>query len=206
MSTSPATTRSAGRIARRQSLVEAALAVFSTKGVSAASVDDIVQAAGVAKGTFYLYFATKDDVVDAAAAWMVEGVANQIEALAIAPDRSPVERLLALAAGIGQVGGEQHERDLIELFHRPENRAIHDRISEQAVARLAPIVAAVVADGIEEGLFRPQDPRHAAAYVMACFGSLHEVVSDPSDVQAATDELNTFVLRGLGYEGDLSHD
>ena len=47
-----------------RALLEAAVAVFSAKGVSAASVDDIVRAAGVAKGTFYLYFATKDDAVE----------------------------------------------------------------------------------------------------------------------------------------------
>ena len=37
---------------------------------------------------------------------------------------------------------------------------------------------------------------------MACFGSLHEVVSDPGDVPAAIDELNAFVLGGLGYHGE----
>ena len=52
------------------------------KGVSATSVDDIVSAAGVAKGTFYLYFATKDDVVNAVASSLVESVAQRIEAIA----------------------------------------------------------------------------------------------------------------------------
>ena len=46
---------------RHGDLIAAAMTVFSEKGVSAASVDDIVQSAGVAKGTFYLYFATKDE-------------------------------------------------------------------------------------------------------------------------------------------------
>jgi alkylation response protein AidB-like acyl-CoA dehydrogenase len=36
----------------------------------------------------------------------------------------------------------------------------------------------------------------AAAFVMACFGSLHEVVTDPADVPSATGHLNEFVLRG----------
>ena len=38
---------------------------------------------------------------------------------------------------------------------------------------------------------------------MACFGSLHEVVSDPADVPEAIRELNAFVLRGLGYDGEV---
>lgn len=195
--------RAARREARGKELVDAALAVFSSKGVGATSVDDIVRAAGVAKGTFYLYFSTKDDAVNAVAERMVEGVADRIEALANAPDRSPLERLLAFGAGVREVGGEPHERDLIEVFHRPENRAVHDRMSERAVARLAPATAAIIADGIAQGLFRRQDPGRAAAYVLACFGSLHDVVGGVADVPAATEELNTFVLRGLGYDGQV---
>lgn len=191
------------RDVRRRELVEAAVAVFAAKGVSGASVDDIVRAAGVAKGTFYLYFATKDDAVNAVAAAMVEGVAARVEAAAIDPTRSPVERLLAFGAGVRNVGDEPYERELVEVFHRPENRVLHDRMGERALVQLAPVIAAIIADGIRAGQFRQQDPHAAATYVMACFGSLHEVVSDPADVPEAIDELNGFVLRGLGYDGEL---
>lgn len=199
----PRINRKVGREVRRQELVNATLAVFSAKGVAATSVDDIVRAAGVAKGTFYLYFSAKDDAVNAVAEQMVEGVANRIEAVATAVDRSPVERLVAFGGALREVGGEPYERDLIEVFHRPENRAIHDRMSERAFARLAPTIAAIIADGIELGLFRPVDPRRAAAYSMACFGSLHDVVSEPDEVRAATVELDGFILRGLGYDGEI---
>lgn len=195
------TKRASQRVTRRAELVEAALSVFSTEGVATASVDDIVRAAGVAKGTFYLYFATKDDVVNAVAEQMVEGVADRIEAVAADPSRSPVERLLAFGAAIRQVGDEPHERDLIAVFHRPENRALHDRMGERALGRLAPAVAAIIADGIDRGEFVQQDPARAAAYVMACFGSLHEVVREPADVADAIGELDAFVLRALGLDG-----
>jgi AcrR family transcriptional regulator len=194
---------SSRREVRRRELVEAAVAVFSAKGVAAASVDDIVRAAGVAKGTFYLYFKTKDDAVNAVAAAMVEDVAGRVQAVATDPTRSPVERLLAFGAGISEVGDESYERELIEAFHRPENRVLHDRTGEQALVRLAPVIAAIIADGIQAGLFRPQDPHRAATYAIGCFGSLHEVVSDPAHVQDAVHELNEFVLRGLGYDGEL---
>lgn len=191
----------ARRAVRRGELIEAAASVFARKGVAAASVDDIVRAAGVAKGTFYLYFATKDAAVNAVAEWMVEDVADRIEAVASDPERSPVERLLAFGSAVRQVNDEPHERDLIEVFHRPENRPLHDRMSERALARLSPVIARIIADGIERGQFRRQDPGRAGTYVMACFGSLHDVVSGPDVVPEAIDELNAFVLGALGFEG-----
>ena len=190
-----------GRDIRRRELLEAAVSVFSEKGIASASVDDIVRAAGVAKGTFYLYFATKVDAIDAVAEWMVETVVERIQIVAADDDRSPVERLLAFGASVRQVGDEPYERDLIEVIHRPENRVLHDRTGERALSQLAPVVAAIIASGIEQGLFRQQDPVRAGAWVMACFGSLHEVVSEPGDVPLAIDELNAFVLGGLGYRG-----
>lgn len=202
MITAQGDARNTRRETRRQELIDAAVAVFSARGVSAATVDDIVRAAGVAKGTFYLYFATKDDAVNAVAAAMVEGVANRVEAVATDPTQSPVERLVAIGAAIREVGDQPHERDLIEVFHRPENQVLHDRIGERAIVRLTPAVAAIIGEGMSRGQFRHADPRSVAAFVMACFGSLHEVVTAPGDVPEVIDELNRFVLRGLGYEGE----
>lgn len=50
---------------RRCALVESAGALFVSKGVEATTVDDIAEAAGVAKGTFYHYFRSKSDLLDA---------------------------------------------------------------------------------------------------------------------------------------------
>lgn len=195
--------RRIGREERRQELIGAALKVFASTGVAATSVDDIVRAAGVAKGTFYLYFDTKDDIVTAVAERMIEGVGEQMDAGMADRDLSPVERILAVGRATRQIGGAPHERDLIEAFHRPENRAIHDRLGESARERMKPTMSAIIADGIETGVFRQQDAERAAAFVLACFSIMHDVISGPADVPVAIGELDAFVLRGLGYEGEL---
>jgi AcrR family transcriptional regulator len=184
---------------RKGALVDAAFVVFMDKGVAASSVDDIVEAAGVAKGTFYLYFKTKDDALNAVAERIVDGVAGIVETAAATPGLSPVERLLTLGRSVGQVGKEPHERELIDLFHRPENRAIHDRLTERTLARIVSTVEAIVSDGIAEGQFAQQDPHLAAGFVLATFTSLHDLVGDDVNVEQVATELNAFILRGLGY-------
>jgi AcrR family transcriptional regulator len=196
--------RTRSRAERRQQLLDAAIAVFSSKGLGAASVDDIVREAGLAKGTFYLYFATKDDLVGAVAERLIEGVADAIEAAAASPELSPVERIGALPRSLLRVGGRAYERDIIEIIHRPENRAIHDRMSEQVMVRLRPSVSAIIADGIASGVFQPQDVERAAAFVLGAFSYLHDVVTSPADLPAATTHLHAFVLRGLGHTGALN--
>ena len=47
---------------KRDSLLESAFALFTSKGINKTSISDIVQKSGVAKGTFYLYFKDKYDI------------------------------------------------------------------------------------------------------------------------------------------------
>jgi AcrR family transcriptional regulator len=49
---------------KRDRLLHAALELFLEKGPAATSIDDIVQSAGVAKGTFYLYFKDRNEILD----------------------------------------------------------------------------------------------------------------------------------------------
>jgi AcrR family transcriptional regulator len=155
----------------------------------------------VAKGTFYLYFATKDELITTLAERLIEGVAGTIQATAARPELSPVERIAALTQVLVQVGGQAYERDIVEIIHRPENRAIHDRMSEHVMLRLRPTVAAIIADGIASGAFPPQDAERAAAFVLGAFGYLHDVVTSLADLPAATDHLHAFVVGGLGHAG-----
>jgi hypothetical protein len=106
----------------------------------------------------------------------------------------------SLGDAIRVAGDEAHELELIELIHRPANRAVHDRMSGQVRARLAPLVAKVIADGIEQRAFMPQDPSRAAAFVLGCFRALQGVVTGPDQLPAATAELDAFILRGLGVQ------
>ncbi len=132
---------------------------------------------GVAKGTFYLYFDSKDQIVDAVAARMVDQVGDAVEAAAVAAGLDAVARVLSLGAAMAEVGRSPHELDLIEIFHRPENRAVHDRMAEAIIGRLAPALERIVADGVADGSFRAQDAGWAAAFVLGSYSRLHDVVA-----------------------------
>ncbi|MCD7929275.1 MAG: TetR/AcrR family transcriptional regulator [Clostridiales bacterium] len=55
-------------------LMDATFMLFSSRGMARTSISDITAAAGIAKGTFYLYFKDKDDIRDALVARMTQGL------------------------------------------------------------------------------------------------------------------------------------
>ena len=63
----------------RRELLRAALAVLNERGVAGATVQQVAAAAGVAHGTFYNYFPTKDALLEALTAWLVESYCRHID-------------------------------------------------------------------------------------------------------------------------------
>jgi AcrR family transcriptional regulator len=192
----PATTRR--RPARRDELIEAALARFAAKGVRATSVDDIVREAGAAKGTFYLYFPSRDAMVTAVAERLVEGIVGEMERTLRDDTRSAADRIRGIAAAMSIVTAGSVEADLVAEIHRPENAPIHDELGERIMRRLAPAVSDVIRGGIERGEFLEQDADRASAYVLASYAALDHLVSSPAELEVVSRELDAFVLRGLG--------
>lgn len=75
------TTRERQRRDTRQRLYDTALAAFREKGFDSVQVEDIVRAAGVARGTFYLHFQNKEDLLRAFRGSVEEQIRERLEGL-----------------------------------------------------------------------------------------------------------------------------
>ncbi len=184
---------------RRGELVAAAGRVFAEKGVANSAVGDIVKAAGVAQGTFYLYFKTKTDIINAVVEQTVEDFVGAIERSMTATDSGAVAKLLALRDAVLEVANDSTRWDLARIYHRPENRAVHDRMAERLAPRLAPLVEGAVRQGVAEGVFSVEDPRAAAWFVLGGLHMLEVGFGDLADLPAAVTSATNYALRALGY-------
>jgi AcrR family transcriptional regulator len=189
------------RKARRDELISAAARVFADQGVANTSVSDIVGAAGIAQGTFYLYFQSKDDVVLAVVERFADTMMTALEEAVGRQPFSAVDQLRALCAALGDLTSLPGAADLSGFLHARENRAIHDRLDEHLTPRLVPIVQRVVEHGVEQGLFSVSDPRAAAWFVIGGLRSVEwlelPLLELPLALSAATD----LALRVLGWRG-----
>ena len=185
---------------RRSELIREASRLFAAHGVDETAVSDIVAAAGVAQGTFYLYFESKADIVNAVVETLSEQIVAGVIAIAAQEGAGSVDRLLRMRDELLSAAGP--ERAVLEFFHRPGNEAFHDRVSRDAVRRTVPAFEAVIEQGCAEGVFRISHPDDAARFL----GALMDV-TDPFDVFAKperlwhhTEALTEFALRGLGCD------
>jgi AcrR family transcriptional regulator len=159
--------------ARPAEMVEAALDVFAEHGFAAARLDDIARRAGVAKGSLYLYFDTKEALFRAVVTGIVVPAVSRVLATARTPEGGAQDgpfaevapRLLAgasralsqnrVAAVARMVIGEARTfPDLARIWH------------DEVVGPLLSAVATRIARAQAAGEVRPGDPRtHAFSLV-----------------------------------------
>ena len=188
------------RAARRAEFASAAAAVCAERGVANTAVSDIVKAAGVAQGTFYLYFDSKDDVLLAVVELLVAQMVSAIDTEFDMPDATAVEKLRALSGVFVTFESDPAAAELSDFMHRPENRALHDRMAEQFTPALMPFVRGIVEQGVSEGVFDVADVDAAAWFVLGGLQSAELSGATSAEMPAALDAAIGLSLRALGYK------
>ncbi|MFI6293081.1 TetR/AcrR family transcriptional regulator [Nonomuraea sp. NPDC050790] len=123
------------KAARRQEILDAAVRVFARKGFAASRIDDVAEEAGIGKGSVYLYFDSRDSLLEAAFSQYTAD-ADAVLREALEGTGPPLERLSTLVRGILDViaAAPDLARTLLDLWAtdhmRPAYRAYRAAIAE----------------------------------------------------------------------------
>ena len=110
---------------RKNEIIDTASHIFAQKGYDKTSVNDILNAIGIAKGTFYHYFKSKEEVLDAVIAKATELIVERVEAVADNSGLAPEDKLLSVFMAMRIEN--QMEEGFLEEMHRPENALMHQK-------------------------------------------------------------------------------
>ncbi len=135
---------------RKNEILDAAEELFTQKGFDGTSTNDILEKAGIARGTLYYHFKSKEDIMDA----LIERINVRILGAAkeIASDKSipPFERLLRAVLVLNV---SERNTGVLEHIHKPQNALMHQKIHRAIICGIPPILTEIIRDGIREGLF-----------------------------------------------------
>ena len=141
---------------RRNEILDAADELFGLKGFDGASTNDILDKVGIARGTLYHHFKSKEDILDA----LIERYNVRLLGAAqdIAADKSipVVERIIRVVMALNISGGSSKE--IMEHIHKPQNALMHQKIQKVIINGVTPILAEIIREGIQEGMFHTPFP------------------------------------------------
>jgi TetR/AcrR family fatty acid metabolism transcriptional regulator len=187
--------------ARREQILDAAVLEIARRGYYGTTVSTIARRAGVADGTIYLYFKSKEDLLvsifeRAMQRFNEEAGCIVEEAAAGAEDK--LRRLVALHLSLM---GE--DRDLAVIFQVEFRHTLHilERLSRSRMRDYLALIARVVEQGKQEGVFKRDVDALFAAKVV--FGILDEMATDwvlsskNTRLASRSGPVNDLLLGGL---------
>ena len=186
---------------KRERILDAAVRVFAKKGFYATRVSEVAKAAGVADGTIYLYFKSKDELL---VSLFEDRVAKLLQYMKDELPKEPnaaakLRRVIELQLGL--LEGERDLAEVITVIIRQSSKLLKEYAAPRFVAYLDAI-AKVVAEGQASGEFRKDVSASLAARVT--FGALDGVAltwalgkAEKGALARSAGQLAQIVLRGL---------
>lgn len=186
---------------KRDRILDAAVRVFAKDGFHATKVSDIARAAGVADGTIYLYFKSKEELLVSLFEDRVERLlrylGSELEKIDSVPQK--YRRIVELQLGIFQ--DERELAEVVTIILRESTKLIKEFAAPKFMEYLDAI-AKVVAEGQARGDFRSDVSPHLVA--RATFGALDGIAltwavgrGEPEALTRAAGQLADLLLRGL---------
>lgn len=187
---------------REQLIFDAALQVFSRKGYQRSSVSEIIQEAKVARGTFYLYFKSKQVLFDALLERFMITISNDVKKI-ISQKKDP---RLGTEQNIRRLSGDLIQTltsyKLLLKFLFIDSQQLDGHINAKVSAftdQLADIIRHHLNKEVEQGSVRALQTRIAAQCMI---GSVKEILtqwilSDGMDIERTIQGVIDYLLHGL---------
>jgi len=141
---------------RRNEILDAAERLFYSKGYEKCTVNDILKEVNIAKGTFYYYFKSKEEVLDAVILRYIDIVISRANEILTKDDISPEEKLMRtfMAMQINEKAGE----DMLDELHKSENALLHQKTLNQMVTAMLPVLVKIIEEGVEKKIWSCRYP------------------------------------------------
>jgi len=190
---------------KRERILASAMRVFASKGFFGAKVSDIAEDAGVADGTIYLYFKSKDDILISLFEEQMEKVQSVLTGAMDGATSAEAKLRRFVDAYMDLVSENRHAAEVITIELRQSAKFMKE-YKNPRFAEFLKTLAHVIDEGQRQGSFRADVPAPIAA--RALFGALDELAlmwvtarGDKIDIRKVAGWIGDLVLQGLTSKG-----
>lgn len=157
---------------RRNEILDAAEKLFAGKGYMKTTINDILQEVGIAKGTFYYYFKSKEEVMDAVAMRYIDMGTEAVKIVVEDKKLTALEKFRILLTK--DVTKSENKDEILEEFHQVGDAQMHQKSLLMTIERLVPLITEIVIQGIEEKSFNTLYPKEVVEVIMIYLNTIFD--------------------------------
>lgn len=188
---------------RIQSIQEATMRVISRKGMAAATVQEIADEAGVAKGTIYLYFRDRDELVEKTFESAMRELMARIDQVLEREEPFDVKMRAIIAAQLGFFSANREFFRLYLSLRMPEGTAPRHRKQKQnchpQYRARAEKLAGVLQKAMDRGEIRKVDPYRLSLFIIE--GSTAVILERLNEESSPAEDADVDFIAGLILDG-----
>ena len=155
--------------AKRNEILDAAQRLVYTKGYERMTLQDILAAAQISSGAFYHYFDSKPAVLEAFIERMRREVEQPLLPIIRDPGLSAIDKLQRFFDTLDRLR-IAHKADVVSLgrvWYTDDNAIVRQKVDAAVLEQRAPLLAAIVRQGMQEGVFTVAYPDQAGEVILA---------------------------------------
>ena len=163
-------------VRRRAQIIEVSRNLFFTNGYESTSVAEIIDAVGVAKGTFYHYFRSKDQLLEALIEEMTVQIVEVLSDIVERPGLSATQRLTEYFRQAAVIKADSREllMPMLRMMYRPENLQLRVQLVERSRILVAPVLSRMVEEGVRTGEFNVEEPGQCGEFIYSSLNGLSD--------------------------------
>lgn len=164
---------------RRNEILDAAEQLFVSKGFDKTSTNDILHQVGIARGTLYYHFKSKEEILDAMIERVTDGLVKKAAEICKTKEVPVLQRLteMMLALHVNSELGQE----ILEQVHKPQNALMHQKMQERLLAGITPLITGLIEEGIDHGICQTDYPAQAAEMMLLYSTTAFDALAEDSE-------------------------
>ena len=191
---------------KRNEILDCAEHLFISKSYESTTVNTILRELNIAKGTFYYYFKSKEEVMDAVIMRIINDELQYAKQILVKKDMSAFDKLISIL--FNKPKSNNNKDAMVDTLHVADNALMKQRALQRTIEFICPVLADIISEGNANEEFSSDYPLADIQFLIAGFQSLYDLSNiERSNIKVDLESMLDIIFQVLKInENKLSRD
>jgi AcrR family transcriptional regulator len=165
---------------RKNEILDIAERLFVTKGFDNTSTNDIRNEIGIARGTLYYHFKSKEEILDVMIERMAKQLIEKLKEIVSQKNMSVLQRLTMITHALN-VSSSNLGHEILKQVHKPQNALLHQKMQERVLTGINPLITCLIEECTMQGICQTDYPAEVVEMTLLYYNTVFDDLMEHSE-------------------------